>query len=230
MQGMHSKFALSCFIFFCLVFQTSSALASDYVSCLSEKLQGITHDAAVKAITEACRAQYPNTAATKTSSAPVKALIEGRYRDNGDGTITDVKTNLTWQRCSVGQHWNVSTCKGEAAGFNWGDAMMLAKDGWRLPTKEELDTLVFCSSGQRRPSERQNGRYAQASNGRCEGNFTRPTINQQAFPNMSSRWFWSSSPDVDDSDGAWGVSFAYGAAVDHYKYNDYGVRFVRSGQ
>ncbi|MEI6871170.1 MAG: hypothetical protein WCL08_02705, partial [Verrucomicrobiota bacterium] len=36
---------------------------------------------------------------------PVEVLLAGRYRDNGDGTVTDATTSLQWMRCSLGQEW-----------------------------------------------------------------------------------------------------------------------------
>lgn len=212
--------------------------ASDYASCLAEKLQGITHDAAVKAITEACRAQYPNRAAAKPASAPAKAtLIDGRYRDNGNGTITDTKTNLTWMRCSLGQQWTGSSCAGEAMAMNWNDALKAAMffsyaghNDWRVPTVDELDTLVQCPAG-RKPSARPGGRWVRDTNGECHGNeFNNPKININAFPNTPAKLFWSSSPYADYSGYAWYVPF-YGSYVSgNPKGNGNRVRLVRAGQ
>lgn len=38
----------------------------------------------------------------------------GHYIDNGDGTVTDTRTGLTWMRCALGQTWDGSTCVGVA--------------------------------------------------------------------------------------------------------------------
>ena len=35
------------------------------------------------------------------------------------GIWRDVKTNLTWMRCSVGQRWNGETCKGTPDKYKW---------------------------------------------------------------------------------------------------------------
>lgn len=157
-------------------------------------------------------------------------LIDGRYLINNDGTVTDIQTKLTWQRCSVGQTWTGETCAGKPASFKLDDAMQLAKDGWRLPTVDELDALIFCSSGQRKSSERPNGRYVYATSGECQGAFARPTINQQTFPNTPAFWFWSSSPGADYSGSAWGVGFGDGIVFDFSKHNNNLVRLVRAGQ
>jgi hypothetical protein len=57
------------------------------------------------------------------------------YKNNGDGTLTDLKTDLTWQT-----HKAVGS-----AGADWYEAMKIAKDDrlleksdWRLPTNDEL--------------------------------------------------------------------------------------------
>ncbi|HDZ9234073.1 TPA: DUF1566 domain-containing protein [Vibrio cholerae] len=223
-----------------VLFLSKPAQADDYVSCLAEKLQGITHDAAVKAITEACQAQYANNTAPKSaSSTPAKAVvIDGRYRDNGNGTITDSKTNLTWMRCSLGQQWTGTTCAGVAMEMNWNDALKTAMSysyaghsDWRVPTVDELDTLVYCSKG-RKPSVRSNGDEVPATNGECLGdNYQRPTINIRAFPNTPGDYYWSSSPYALNSSNAWHVGFYFGDVFRLPKSNYlFNVRLVRAGQ
>lgn len=74
------------------------------------------------------------------------------------GIWRDPKTGLMWDRCSVGQSWNGTTCTGTAIQFNWQDAKDYvakftneqAKGGytdWRLPTIEELSSIRYCSKG-----------------------------------------------------------------------------------
>lgn len=115
----------------------------------------------------------PLAALTITACQP--ELIDGRYRDNGNGTVTDSKTNLTWMRCSLGQQWTGSACASVAMEMNWNDALKTAMSfsyaghsDWRVPTLDELDTLVQCSAG-RKPSVRPNGKYVSDTNGRCLG-------------------------------------------------------------
>ena len=75
----------------------------------------------------------------------------GNFRDNGDGTVTDTKTKLIWQKCSIGQN-NDATCSGKATrlSWDWGRAknsckkLKLAGKKWRLPEKEELKSLIYC--------------------------------------------------------------------------------------
>lgn len=80
------------------------------------------------------------------------------------GIWRDPKTGLYWDRCSVGQSWNGTTCTGTPLELNWQDAQDYvqkftneqAKGGytnWRLPTIEELTTIRYCSKGWRQNIE-----------------------------------------------------------------------------
>src|SRR3954464_5388351 len=64
-----------------------------------------------------------------------------RYVLNGD-EAQDKQTGLTWQRCSVGQTFKDGACTGEIKTFPWDKAAKEARGGWRLPTRDELETLV----------------------------------------------------------------------------------------
>lgn len=166
-----------------------------------------------------------------------RLLRAAGYVDHGDGTVTDTQTGLMWMRCSIGQQWNGTTCTGEVTQHTWAAANAFTNQhrfaghiDWRLPTVDELDTLVYCSSDQRRPSERPNGKYVAATNGQCEGNYQRPTINQQAFPATPRGWFWSSSPNASSTSGAWLVNFGNGHVYNYGKGYGSRVRLVRAGQ
>ena len=126
-----------------------------------------------------------------------------------DGTVLGKNTGLVWMRCSVGQSWTGQSCKGEGALLTWAQALKAA-DGyqyggfndWRLPNKNELESIVelSCSS---------------------------PAINEKLFPAAPSAFFWSASPYSGVGDGAWSVDFAYGAVVASVKSGNNHVRLVR---
>ena len=61
------------------------------------------------------------------------------YRDNGDGTITDMNTGLMWQQ-NPGAKMSLSEAEANLAGFNLADY-----DDWRLPTIKELYSLIIFS-------------------------------------------------------------------------------------
>ena len=149
-------------------------------------------------------------------------LISGRYLDNGDGTITDTKTQLTWKKCSEGQSGD--NCSGEPAKYEWDDAMAkFGKGEWRLPTKDELKSLVYFSNG--KPTPLPDLKWC-SDDGK---GFQNPTINQQAFPNTPERgWYWSST--VNDESIVWFVGFDVGYASWSVRGGVLPVRLVRSGQ
>lgn len=75
------------------------------------------------------------------------------YKDNGDGTLTDPRSGLIWQKCALGQTWDGSACRGEALKMDWIAAMLAAKSDkflgmadWRLPTSTELRSVIRMKS------------------------------------------------------------------------------------
>lgn len=155
-------------------------------------------------------------------------IIADRYLLIEDGSIIrDTVTGLEWQRCSVGQTWIASTqnCAGDALTFVWDDAIQVtAPGGFRVPTIEELRTLVYCSNAGWIGIE--EGLSCNASS----VNYDKPTIEQAAFPNTPADWLWSVSPCAAHSDFAWSVSFNYGGALWDAKGSSYGLRLVRGEQ
>lgn len=150
-----------------------------------------------------------------------------RYRFIGSdqGIVEDTTTKLQWQRCSVGQTWNRKSCTGLAQSYAWGKAQKLAVKGWRLPTRDELITLVYCSSGQ--PN---HWRRDAADKGfTCEGDYNSPTIMEDVFPNTPANWFWSSLPYAGYADFAWVVFFNNGYIYHNNKIYAGFVRLVRGG-
>ena len=68
-----------------------------------------------------------------------------------DHLITDVRNNIIWLRCSVGQTWDSDskTCTGELVKLNHDEIKIALQQAseqlggeWRLPTLDELESLV----------------------------------------------------------------------------------------
>jgi hypothetical protein len=160
--------------------------------------------------------------------ACAKGLRYGQYIDNCDGTITDTKTGLMWKRCTEGLS-GVNCEEGKANEYKWHDAAKRFRNveyagyaDWRLPTIDELKTLVYCSKG-----------VIDQDDSECNNDSETPTINQQAFPNTEAWTYWSGSLYADNPDYAWYVYFSKGFSYIDYIYdrlNYYKVRLVRGGQ
>jgi hypothetical protein len=162
----------------------------------------------------------------------VTAIVDGRYHVLGDGSeVKDMQTGLVWQRCSVGQSWNGSTCTGQVKTFTFDEAQKQAGRGWRVPTVRELHSLVWCSTGQTKDrDDPKDGGPVIASY--CQGHYhyQRPTIRSGAFPATPSDRYWTSSPSVGNSLNAWSVNFYYGYVSNDNRNNDLQVRLVRASQ
>jgi hypothetical protein len=102
------------------------------------------------------------------------------YSNNGDGTVTDNITGLTWQQAVP------------SAAYTWANAVaycptltLAGHNDWRLPSAVELMSIV--DLGQLSPS-----------------------INGTYFPSTPSNYFWSSSPVAGSPSYAWLVDFTNG--------------------
>lgn len=148
---------------------------------------------------------------TEVQRFSVGSTDKDRYQILAQGAeVKDTKTGLVWQRCSVGQAWTGGTCSGSAKEFNFSQAQALAGGGWRVPSKEELISLV----------DRQ--RLARVGIG-----YASVAIDVDAFPATPSETFWTSTPDADDSNYAWHVNFYDRNPSSSYLYLKLYVRLVR---
>ena len=133
------------------------------------------------------------------------------FVNNGDGTVTDQRTGLTWMRCALGQTWS-GDCRGDYKTYTFEDAQTAASStdfaghtDWRVPGAAELSTLV-------------------------ERATANPATNRILFPTTPAVEFWSSSPYVGSAGNAWYVGFSYGNVGYGYRGSSYAVRLVRGGQ
>ena len=112
--------------------------------------------------------------------------------------VTDSSTGLEWQDDAIG-----TTMTWESA-ITHCEGLSLDGGGWRLPTVNELVSLVDDSTHN-------------------------PAINP-VFQNTASDNYWSSTTSASRTYYAWGVDFSYGSQGNGNKrYNLY-VRCVRAGQ
>jgi hypothetical protein len=135
---------------------------------------------------------------------------EGRFVDQGDGTVTDTCTGLVWQRdtADVNGDGKIDT----ADRFNWLGALRYCEslsfaghDDWRLPNVRELQSIV------------DYGRYG-------------PAMDPVFGAVSESEWYWSSTSFANDPRAAWFFYLHYGSGLFSEDKNLQGVVLaVRSG-
>ena len=160
-------------------------------------------------------ASAQGAAAQQICDAGLSTLQLTRFRDNGDGTVTDVDSKLMWMRCSSGQSWVNDQCTGQATTYNWPDAVreanQISRSGdaffndWRVPALRDLATITDRG---------------------CEN----PRTNLLLFPDTPSSAFWTSTPrpGAKPEDMAFALSFGAEGVLAASKDERFYVRFVRS--
>ncbi len=178
----------------------------------------------------AANAAIPKPPAAAEAAPTLRASptnIKGdQFLHNANGTVSDRRSGLMWMRCSVGQSWSGQTCLGEPRLLDWRGAnaergnSFLGSSDWRLPTLEELQTLVYCSKG--------ISRKGSTAGTACGGTPMRPTIDLRAFPNTSTGSYWSSTLSMSPNKGARYVDFYDGGSGILGTENARSVRLVRN--
>ncbi len=127
------------------------------------------------------------------------------------GVVTDKRTGLMWQRCSLGQTWNQQkkNCEGRPSSWAFEKALIEVDQNrwggysnWRLPTVKELKSLV---------------------DKRCQN----PAINLSLFPNSTSRWYWTKYSGKPNDPDRTLIFFARGLEYSFHKESSGFVRMVR---
>ncbi|MGC4119839.1 MAG: DUF1566 domain-containing protein [Myxococcales bacterium] len=136
------------------------------------------------------RYKAPATAAGPgTKAEPREAAKEasGRFTAQGD-TVLDTKTKLLWERDGADKKLTlkdaVAACKAKK---------LAGKKGWRLPSNDELETLVLNKFSATKPP-------------------AGPVFDEAAFPGMKRDYYWSASEFTDGS-GQASVGFKDGIGL-----------------
>jgi hypothetical protein len=143
-----------------------------------------------------------SSAAQAVCDANLTATPSASHFVIADETVYDQTTRLTWMRCSYGQTFRRGGgCDGDVRRMDWDAAMALRVPGdsaWRLPTKDELDTIV-------------------------ESTCTKPAIDEGVFPGTALMAYWTSTPSGPSY--AWHINFRWGISAWQYlRRNQYAVR------
>jgi hypothetical protein len=134
------------------------------------------------------------------------------YTDNGDGTVEDNSTGLTWQKQDFGGIFNWYEASGTYdATYNpsplnlCGSVMLGGHTDWRLPNKSELMSIVDYS-------------------------MYYPAIKTSYFPDTKAANYWTITSNAALPDVAWIVNFSDGGIYDNDKSASGYVRCVRGEQ
>ncbi len=116
--------------------------------------------------------------------------IENDFKDNGNGTITDHATGLTWQKSGSPDYLYYKDSSGYIEGLNRNK--FAGHSDWRLPTVDELKSLLM-------PKKQSNNIYI------------------SLIFNEKQRWCWTS--DKRTSGGMWRVNFDLGSVSCYHDLN-----------
>lgn len=167
---------------------------------------------------------------TKPILDPLEAITpKERYTINNDGTVTDKQTGLQWMRCSYGQTWANNTCSGfpskvemEEATYSADRLTFAGKSDWRLPSIDELKSIIYCSAGK--------PKYWNTTGSGCQGDYQKPTVYQEAFPNNGSGVYWSITNLQNDPGPDYNLTTSFNYGHVYYSYFEDAfelARFVR---
>ncbi|MBX3027357.1 DUF1566 domain-containing protein [bacterium] len=141
------------------------------------------------------------------------------YVDNGDGTITDTRTGLMWEKLSddgsIHDRDNVYTW-GTAKTAALNTASFAGHNDWRLPNVNELQSLV------------QYGTVLPAVDAPFNTGCN-PACTVTTCSCTSATYYWSSTTSTNNPSDAWTVDFNVGGVSPEFKVTNYSVRAVRDG-
>ncbi|WP_159656324.1 Lcl C-terminal domain-containing protein [Vibrio atypicus] len=113
------------------------------------------------------------------------AQYEGQLVDLENGTVLDVKTNLLWAKCTLGQIYDESSnsCSNDGATHfaTWQEALQA--------TEVSANTTIGVVTGFRLPNIKELGSIV---NYQC----IEPAIDHNFFPATESEPYWTNTPDA----------------------------------
>lgn len=149
---------------------------------------------------------------SKSSSVKNKDTSSSRYEIHNNGTVTDTKTGLMWKQCAELYRGNDCSSYDTLTQFTWGVAAAkftkfskyAGYNDWRMPTIEELKTLVDCHDNSEEI----------VNEGGCNSHNNESTINSEAFPNTPFDSFWSLSISDLDTKSIYTIDFSNGQTIE----------------
>lgn len=183
--------------------------------CNSGALEG-EEDCPVNPIFGSASTDWGCTKDNKTGLIWEVKTVDGGLRD-----MNNVYTNYSPSYNPRGEYEAVTDASGFVFDVN-SESLCSAKD-WRLPTNEELKSLVYCSDGKSKTLG------ATESGTICTGTPSTPMIDELYFPN-TQYLFWSSSPYAANNFNIWVTDFDNSSTGTSNMGSANAVRLVRNGQ
>lgn len=85
----------------------------------------------------------------RSESEKTAPQLKSKYEIREEGSVVfDKETGIEWQRCVYGQKWNGNLCEGIPQELTQEDAELINENGFTLPTRSELLSLIYCSDNQ----------------------------------------------------------------------------------
>ena len=174
-----------------------------------------------------------------------KTDAKSRFVNNGNGTITDNKTGLMWKRCTEPTYYSKNPnyvdkfeCYHNEKPYKWNDAMTAFDDfkfagysDWRLPTIDELRSIVKCRNG---AVLTPNGEDDCSTHDKKYGDPYDPSIDKTVFPRTDVHSTYLSSTSIKGHENynwskAYAITFWKGTKYTTQKTDGNGrVRLVRN--
>lgn len=181
-----------------------------------------------------CTSPPTKTTVIKKTVTTQKVVVNEFKSDDPKGVISDVATNLMWQKCSMGQRLLDPQCSGNGIRVIWKsakdycEALKLAEfKDWRLPRLEEMKTIVHCSNGKPTPLANQTSCKI---DDQPHKTYNKPVIREDLFPNTMVYDYWVNSyygKNKYNKDASWSLYFRTGYSNFHPVDTKRHVRCVR---
>ena len=149
--------------------------------------------------------------------AEIVKIASEKYRDNGDGTITDMTTGLIWIQSPLIEGymtWDkaVSACSSLMRG---------GLKGWRLPTRAELKTIIYEVSVKEILIDTHDNKYLGESSKRDEKEIWTSDDGNQGTTGIRGNVLWMEK-------WAWSYKYEWKSSITSHQYN-HKVLCVRKG-
>jgi hypothetical protein len=147
-----------------------------------------------------------NAAANLTIQINKKSIGISLPNANVSIVVNDEQQNLLAENSVANLEWSKTLFDGESVKYEKAEkAVAELGEGWRLPTRYELESLLDLTKHD-------------------------PAVDEEKYPDTKSSCYWTSTPCAWNDAAVWVVYFGYGIVYGLLRDFDACVRAVRSSQ